>query len=380
MAGLFLVDQAGKLIPLTQTDYPTEDRLQELLCDYPDLLGGDQMGTTEPRRWLLVSREAPVPDSDGGTGRWSLDHLFLDQDAVPTFVEVKRASDTRIRREVVGQMLDYAANALRYWPVETIQSFLAVDGVGADERLAEAFGPSIDAVDYWRRLKDNLAGGRIRLLFVADRIPSELLAIVEFLNEHMDHTDVLAVEIPQFVGEGGLCTLAPRVLGLTQAAIQQKRQGTRSSKAWDADSYFDAVGAELAPEDAKVVRRYYDWIQAQGWRVVFGRGAIYGSMSAKFQVDDEDCIYPVICYTSGLLEFGFAWLSAPFNTEDKCREFIRRLNAIPGTGFSEDFTSRGNKYPKRPVSILRSDDAFKQFTDALLWYRDEVVKASQAAG
>jgi len=54
-----------------------------------------------------------VPSIDGGGDRWSADHLFLDQDAIPTFVEVKRSTDTRIRREVVGQMLDYAANAIR---------------------------------------------------------------------------------------------------------------------------------------------------------------------------------------------------------------------------------------------------------------------------
>ncbi len=32
-------------------------------------------------------------------------------------VRVKRR-DTRIRREVVGQMLEYAANAVTYWPVD----------------------------------------------------------------------------------------------------------------------------------------------------------------------------------------------------------------------------------------------------------------------
>jgi len=55
-----------------------------------------------------------IPDREDGSGRWSLDHLFLDQDSIPTLVEVKRSSDTRIRREVVGQILDYAANALVY--------------------------------------------------------------------------------------------------------------------------------------------------------------------------------------------------------------------------------------------------------------------------
>ena len=74
----------------------------------------------DPRRWLLVRREMGVPDEELGSDRWSLDHLFLDQDAMPTLVEVKRSSDTRIRREVVGKMLDYAANAVAHWSIDQI--------------------------------------------------------------------------------------------------------------------------------------------------------------------------------------------------------------------------------------------------------------------
>ena len=36
-------------------------------------------------------------------------------------MEVKRSSDTRIRREVVGQLIEYAANAVVYWPVDTLR-------------------------------------------------------------------------------------------------------------------------------------------------------------------------------------------------------------------------------------------------------------------
>ena len=75
-----------------------------------------------PRRWLLVAREAGVPMREEGGDQLSLDHLFLDQDAVPTLVEVKRSSDTRIRREVVGQMLDYAANAVAYWTEASLRA------------------------------------------------------------------------------------------------------------------------------------------------------------------------------------------------------------------------------------------------------------------
>src|SRR6185369_2549946 len=88
------------------------------------VLTGDQMSGSAPRKWLLMKREAGIPGEDAGGARWSADHLFLDQDGIPTIVEVKRSTDTRIRREVVGQMLDYAANAVAYWPVETIRSRL----------------------------------------------------------------------------------------------------------------------------------------------------------------------------------------------------------------------------------------------------------------
>lgn len=62
-----------------------------------------------------------IASEEGGGTRWSVDHLFLDQDGVPTLVEVKRSTDTRIRREVVGQLLEYAANATAYWASEELQ-------------------------------------------------------------------------------------------------------------------------------------------------------------------------------------------------------------------------------------------------------------------
>src|SRR5687767_7172166 len=107
---------------MTEAPYDSEDVLQGLLAKFPDLLAGDQLAGSDPRRWILIDRESAVPDAEEGTGRWSLDHLFLDQDAVPTLVEVKRSSDTRIRREVVGQLIDYAANAVVYWPVESLRA------------------------------------------------------------------------------------------------------------------------------------------------------------------------------------------------------------------------------------------------------------------
>ncbi len=185
---------------MTEQPYGTEELLQKLLADYPNLLAGDQIDRDVPRRWLLVSREVSLASEEDGAGRWSVDHLFLGQDAVPTIVEVKRSTDTRIRREVVGQMLDYAANAVVYWPVERLQAQFEANREEYEQALIELLGDAeVSPEQFWQKVKTNLQAGKVRLIFVSDEIPTELRRIVEFLNQQMDPAEVLAVEIKQYV-------------------------------------------------------------------------------------------------------------------------------------------------------------------------------------
>jgi len=203
--GIYLVQDDGQLVEMTERAYDSEDLLQALLAKYPSLLAGDQMDSAAPRRWLLISREVPLPCEEGSAGRWSVDHLFLDQDAIPTLVEVKRADDTRIRREVVGQMLDYAANAVVYWPIDRIRAQFEtnceVQGCQPQQVLGEFLDADADQEQFWQKAKTNLQAGKVRLIFVADEIPAELRRIVEFLNAQTDPAEVLAVEIKQYVGQ-----------------------------------------------------------------------------------------------------------------------------------------------------------------------------------
>ncbi len=146
MSGDHLVEEMGN------QPYESEDLLQELLAKNPDLLAGGQMNADVPRRWLLVRRELGVPSGEGETSRLSLDHLFIDQDGIPTLVEVKRSTDTRLRREVVGQMLDYAANGSKYWPPESLEAEFAAgcsaDDVDAGSLLAKHLAGD-DADAFW---------------------------------------------------------------------------------------------------------------------------------------------------------------------------------------------------------------------------------------
>lgn len=231
-AKIFLVGESEKvLIPMEETPYAAEDILQTLLEDYPDLIPGDQISPDIPRKWLFVKREAGVPSMESGSNVWSLDHLFLDQDGVPTLIECKRASDTRIRREVVAQMLDYAANGTLYWPMERLRQDAAesakLKGQSLDILLAEIAGVSTEEEinSYWQTVERNLREGKVRLVFVADEIPRELQRLVEFMNEKMTDIEVLAVEIKQYLS-GTKTAVVPRVIGLTEAARQKSERST----------------------------------------------------------------------------------------------------------------------------------------------------------
>jgi hypothetical protein len=90
--GIFLIQPDGKLIEMNSAPYDSEDFLQQLLATHPSLIAGSQVDPQSPRRWLFVSREVGVPDQEEGPSRWSVDHLFLDQEGIPTLVEVKRCT------------------------------------------------------------------------------------------------------------------------------------------------------------------------------------------------------------------------------------------------------------------------------------------------
>ncbi len=236
---MYVVGADGELKAMQEHPYDNEAALQTLIEKYPNLLAGEQMDERNPRRWLLIKREMGVASDEGAGNRWSLDHLFVDQDGILTLVEVKRGADTRARRNVVGQLLDYAANAVVYWPIEQIrQRFVDTcneQKIDADGELltfldgeSDEGGDASDLDDeqrvesFWQLVRNQMKIGRIRLVFLADQIPSELLRIVEFLDEHMADIDVFAIEIKQFKGEG-IVTLVPTLVGRS-AKVDQKKQ------------------------------------------------------------------------------------------------------------------------------------------------------------
>jgi hypothetical protein len=370
---IFLIQHDGQLVPMTEQPYDSEDLLQRLLAEYPDILAGDQMNRAAPRQWLLVAREVAVPDEEGGAGRWSLEHLFLDQDAIPTLVEVKRSTDTRIRREVVGQLLDYAANAVVYWPPAAIRAQFEAScarmGRDAEAVLQTFLGTDSDAEGFWQECTRNLQAGRVRLVFVADQIPVELQRIVEFLNAQMNPAEVLAVEVRQYAGQA-LRTLVPRVVGQTAAAQQRKEAPSRSTRTWDEASFLGDLELRQGRDVVAVARALLAWATQAQLRTVWGRGNQDGSF---FPMLDHGGgggrLFSV--WTYGRVEVQFQYLQAtpPFESEALRLELRERLNAIPGVVIPPDGIARR---PSLPLATLIDAASLARFLQTFDWVLAQV--------
>ena len=360
MGGSIFLRQGDELVEMRETPYEAEAVLQELLASYPELLAGDQVDRRAPRRWLLVSREMGVPAKEEGAAQWSLDHLFLDQEGIPTLVEVKRSSDTRIRREVVGQMLDYAANGVAFWPVEQIKAMWEASSDDAEGTLKELLLEERSPDQFWENVKMNLQAGKVRMVFVADEIPPELLRIVQFLSEQLDPAEVFALEVRQYAGEGQV-TLVPRIVG------QRARPPiTPPMRIWDEATFMEELRARSSTADEGTAQRLLAWARGRTLHIDWGKGSKDGSLYVR--LDQKTSLFCV--WTNARVQIQFEPLKQrrPFDEESKRLELLMQLNRIPGISLPDD----PSRYPSFPLSALSPEQALERFQNAFDWAVDEL--------
>jgi hypothetical protein len=312
MSKVYVVKKGGITETMTCVRCKDEDKeLQQLLEKNHDLLPGGQINPEDPRRWLLLKREMPVPDPGTGENRWSIDFFFVDQGGMPTFVECKRFKDTRSRREVVGQMLEYAANGHYYWTKEIVQALVTDKSQNADvEKTICEFEPDTgDSVeDFFELIENNLKEGQIRLVFFLEEAPHELKSIVDFLNKQMERSEVLIVEAKQYV-ENGYRVLVPSLFGYTEQARRVKKTRTllpTARRKWDESEFFEDAKNRLDAIEVEALKNLFNFVKSKDLEIRWGNGSITGSFNVIYPRISNQSIIGVC--SDGKLYMSFRWL------------------------------------------------------------------------
>lgn len=326
------------LYPFEEEPFDEEDALQELIARNPELLAGEQMNPSDPPRFILISREVGIADQADGAARWSLDHALIDQHAVPTLVETKRGDNRELRRTIVGQMMDYAAHASKYWTTAELRKQFE-EHEDADQRLAELLDDDDpDQEDFWRLVETNLTARILRLLFVADRIPDELATVVEFLNEQMPRIEVLAVEVRQFRSDSGRI-LVPRVIGRLAAATGR---GAQPRSKLTRESFLRSLGST---EAERAARELLQIASDHGAVLSWGTSAVTIRKRCRLWPSSQPLTVGWLCAESGqpgwnnIQDFTFGYASGHYDLPPDS-PLTHRLEAWAGAFENDSFSKQ----------------------------------------
>jgi hypothetical protein len=359
---ILLID-GGKVTPLSETEFTGEGKLQDYLEEYPTLipLADIVEGASD---LICIGREVSA-------GSGSIDLLCIDKDSLVTVVETKLRRNREARREVIGQIIEYASYVSQ-WTADDVYRIAneyfakstkvpeSYKGKTLDVIMAEIGGEECGDEDFRSRIEQNLRDGRIRLIIAVDDLIEPLRATVTFLNSHSNF-DVLLLQVTDFQESEAKKVLVPLLFGY---ATKSTGRGSRETKYWDEVSFLADTKDRCTPKVAATVKKLYKFTKDNADELSWGKGVSYGSFTfRKSRRGVLASVFTVNSNGSGYIGFG-PMVSTGING-DVLRAFRAKLNEIPGINIPVEAVELG-KFPSFTLEALTKEDNLKNFQDAVL--------------
>jgi len=210
------------LTPVPFTETRSEEWLQDLLDRAPQLLPIRDVDERVDVPLTSLGREVATPAGP-------IDNLFISRNGYLVVVETKLWRNPEARRQVVAQLIDYAAQ-LRRWRYADIDNVVREGARTRGRTLWEVVSPEgIEEPEWVDRVSENLARGRMTLLVVGDGIRSEAEALADLVGNRPDfHFRLALVEMRVFRLASGDQVVIPATLARTseiERAVVRIEQG-----------------------------------------------------------------------------------------------------------------------------------------------------------
>ena len=293
-----------------------------------------------------------------------------------TVVETKLRRNREARREVVGQIIEYASHVSQWTAADVYRianeyftksekAPQSYKGKTLDEIMKGIVGDEFSDEDFRIKIGQNLRDGRIRLVIAVDELIEPLRATVTFLNSHSNF-DILLLQVTDFEESKDKKVLVPLLFGY---AAKTPGTGSRQYKQWDepsfrADLQERVKQREFEPKIADTITKLYEFTKDNADEISWGKGATYGSFTfRKYRQGIPVSVFAFTSSGSGWICFGE--LVGKGVKEKALRAFREKLNEIPSINIPEEAIRLG-KVPSITVETLTKPDNLKNFQDAVL--------------
>lgn len=330
----FLVrDVNGSWREPVDTGYESEASLQAILAEHPSLLPGVSAEAVACRE--LYSNVGPV------------DVVTVDSDGAITVVECKLATNAQSRREIIGQVMDYASRLWQLNADEFDRLWTRANGTSVFSLLSDEENRIRTSVE------ENLKVGRFNLVLAVDRINEDLKRITEYLNEiTQPSVGVMLCEFTHAM-EGNTEILAPRYFGADLVAIKTVKSGTVRHE-WTPEEFLSWC-EENDPQGATKVAELIAALSGAGFYVGRGR-AMTPSLNCGLMLSSGQR-WPIAMYTSvergALLEVRFS----DFKKQPELAErMVKLISEIPNQNIPLDVVVDSG-FTRRPNVSIRDFDS-----------------------
>ena len=322
---ILIRDGDGKWSEPSSHGYVDESSLQALLAEHPTLLPG------------VVGESAVCREFQSGVG--PADIVIVDAESSVTLVECKLAANREVRREVIGQVLDYAS---RLWQMP-LNDFLNQWQARGGTPIADVLGDGQEAGI--AALGENLQAGRFRIILAVDLINDDLMRIVTYLNSVTNaDTSVVAVEFRKMT-YGDTEILMPRSFG-AEIADEKAARSSTARRHWTLDEYL-LWCAEYDPTGGVVVKAMLEVFKERGWHIG-GGAAASPSLNLSTEVAGKGKRWPLIFYTDARYGAQVEVRYSDFaKFPDYAESYLACTADVLPLGFDTDLIRR-MEYRKRP--------------------------------
>jgi len=163
-----------------------EGWIQDWLISHPELIPLQEIEPGIADKIIPIGKEI-------STSAGSIDNLYITDTGIPVIVETKLWRNPQARRQVVGQILDYA-NCISQWNYEKLieesnKSFKKFKEKFKHDDFLEAVKGNWGRSNYNHekfidQISRNLAEGRIFLLIIGDGIRQEAKELANYINRY----------------------------------------------------------------------------------------------------------------------------------------------------------------------------------------------------
>lgn len=351
----------------------SEGWLQKLMFDNPEIL---PINDLDPGFGPLIPIGREI-----GTAVGPIDNLYISPTGMLTIVEAKLWRNPQARREVVGQIIDYAKEVSR-WDYEGLDAATQkVCGKKLWDLVNQSAEPPLDEPRFIDTVARNLQSGKFLLLIVGDGIREEMERMAEFLQGtpqlrfSLALIELQAYRLPEIDQLLVTPVIASRTKEISRAIVRvtgdagakvevslditdnKSRSSSSSRRTLTHEEFFQDLQESGASDDAiRVAHQIHDEFDADERFVIDWKAASF-SLKLRDPVESNVLYTILVIESAGKAYIG--WLADQLMRvglpQTLAHEFAEKTGALLGT--------RVGKYPdfwQKAVSLEMVAEAYEE--------------------